>query len=293
MSIKNVTLAGASGTLGGPVYQRLVAADDLTLSVLRRHGSKTTFPPNVNVLDVDFDSVEDLTSALAGQDAVVSTFSPEQITAQKNLAEAAVAAGVKRFIPSDFCPDLANENTKRLPVFLSKVEMENVLTAKAKTTNLTYTFLYNGVFLDWGLLDPAGDKTQLVDGGDTIFSATTLASVANAVYGILKHPEETKNRAVYVEDAKISQNKVLELAKRAAPEKPWGVKHVRLDELTDEADKKLAEGVFDYPSIMAYLYRSIIGADNGGSFEKNDNELLGLKGKTEEELFEIVKTFLK
>ncbi|KAG9256562.1 uncharacterized protein F5Z01DRAFT_477553 [Emericellopsis atlantica] len=298
MSIKNVALTGASGSLGVVVFKRLAAASDLNLKILRRHGSKSTFPANVQVVDVDFDSVESLTAALAGQDALVSTISSEHIAAQKNLVDAALSAGVKRFIPSDFGSDMANEHNQRLPVFQPKAEIRSSLIEKAKSTETTYTFVYNGAFLDWGiersfLINPSGDKTRVVEGGDIPFSTTTLASVADAVYGVLKHPEETKNRAVYIEDAKVTQNQLLRLAKQAAPSKSWDVEHVTLDEITGAADKRLAQGLLDFHTFVPYIYRAIFGAENHGSFERNDNELLGLKGKTDEEVAEVVKQYVK
>ncbi|KAI6781442.1 putative oxidoreductase - protein [Emericellopsis cladophorae] len=298
MSIKNVVLVGASGCLGVEVFKRLAAASDLNLKVLRRNGSTSTFPGNVQVVDVDFGSVESLAAALAGQDAVVSTISSEHIAAQKNLVEAALSAGVKRFIPSDFGSNLANEATQRLPVFLPKIDIRNRLIEIAKTTDMTYTFVYNGAFLDWGidqsfLINRAGDKTQVVDGGDIPFSVTDLASVADGVYGVLTHPEETKNRAVYVEDAKVTQNQLLGLAKQAAPSKSWDVEHVALDDLTSAADKRLAQGLLDFQTFGPYLYRAIFGKENGGNFDKNDNALLGVKGKTEEEVAEVVKHHVK
>ena len=73
----------------------------------------------------------------------------------------------------------------------------------AANPEFTYTFVRNGAFLDWGieqsfLLDLKLGKPRIFDGGDQFFASTTLESVGQAVVGVLKHPDETKNRAVYV-----------------------------------------------------------------------------------------------
>ena len=48
-----------------------------------------------------------------------------------------------------------------------------------------------------------------------------MDSVGQAVVGVLSHPEETKNRFVYVKDINISQNQLFEIAKKVDPGKTW------------------------------------------------------------------------
>jgi uncharacterized protein YbjT (DUF2867 family) len=120
--------------------------------VLSRESSKATFPSSVKVLNADYSSLESLTQALKGQDAVVSAVGPEGLLAQALIFDAAVAAGVKRFIPSEYGCDTSNEKTSQLPVFGYKVATAKHLQAKvAEGAATTYTLLYSGPFLDWGL----------------------------------------------------------------------------------------------------------------------------------------------
>jgi len=72
MSIKNVAITGAGGNIGGPILKAIVDSGDFFVTVLIREGSKATFPESVKVIVVDFESVDSLTAALKGQDAVVS-----------------------------------------------------------------------------------------------------------------------------------------------------------------------------------------------------------------------------
>ncbi|KAL7811656.1 NAD(P)-binding protein [Trichoderma gracile] len=297
--LKNIALVGASGNVGKVLLPALLAANKFTITVLRRHASSpSTFPSGVRVVEVDFSSIDSLTAALAGQDAVVSTIGSAALKdEQKTLIDAAVAAGVKRFLPSEFGCDLTNELAAKLPVFAPKVEVARYLEDKAKTTPLTYTLVYSGPFFDWGLqynfiFKSAGSRPVLYDGGNTVFSTSTLVAVAQAVVAVLSKPEETRNRAVRFQSVAISQAQLLAIAKEVAPERDWQPEVVKLDDITKAADERLAKGLFDHETFTPYILRAFNDERYGPKFEKLDNELLGIKQLTEEEVKAIVKKTL-
>jgi len=297
-AIKNVALIGAAGGLGPTVLNKVVASGVFTVTVLRREGSKSTYPAGITVVDVDFESPDALKAALAGQDAVISLVGVPGLAAQTQVIDAAIAAGVKRFIPSDFGSDLDNPLARKLPVFAHKVQVADYLAEKSRETALTYTLVSNAAFLDWGLerhflLNTADYKPALYDGGNTIFSATTLDSVGDAVVSILKHPEETKNRRVYIENIKISQNRLLALAQQVAPGKPWLPQQVSIDAIVKEADEKLAKGDYAPENFIPYLFRALNDPAYGPSFQKTDNELLGIKSVDENYVIELFKRIIK
>lgn len=296
--IKKVTLVGPSGNLGETLFKAFVNSGKFDIQVLRRHGSKTTYPNNVKVVDVDFTSVESLVEPLKGQDAIVSTLAEEVLDLQINIIDAAILAGVRRFVPSEFGSNLDNKNTRALPVFARKVKTQDYLIEKAKTTSLTYTFVYNGPFLDWGLehhfiLNTSEYKPSLFDGGVQPFSTTTLETISQATIALLEHPEETKNRAIYIEDIKITQKRLFELAKQVAPEKPWAPSVESLDELRDKGFARAAQGIFDMETVVSLISQALFRKDGGGIYEKTDNALLGVKGKTEQDVVEMFKKVLQ
>ena len=297
-SIKTVAIAGASGSLGSVILERLLASGNFNVRALRRHGSKATFPAGVEVVDVDFTSVDALTAALKGQDAVIVATASEAVQEQYPLIDAAVAAGVKRIIPSEFGSDLENEKARKLPLLSGKAQVQGYIIEKAKTSGLTYTVVYNNAFLDWGLengflLQTADYNPVLLDGGNLPFSTTTLSTVADAVTAVLNKPNETRNRGVYIQDLVITQNQLLALAKQLAPEKPWQETHVKLEEALASSLAQLAEGKVDMKILTPVLWTAIMGPGYGGKFEKTDNELLGLKGKTLEDVKEVMKKYVK
>ncbi|KAH8654053.1 isoflavone reductase family protein-like protein CipA [Tricladium varicosporioides] len=293
--IKNVAIVGASGALGRPILDALIASGKFNLTAVTREGSKATFPASVKVVPVDVKSVDSVTTAFKGQDAVVSAVGMEGLLGQTVLIDAAIAAGVYRFLPSDFGSDLSNPKTAALPVFgYKQAARKHLEDALAKTPGMTYTYIQNGGFLDWGLdngflLGWQEGKPAIYDGGDRIFSTTTLASVGDAVVGVLSHPEETKDRFVFVEDIKTSQNKLLEMAKKIAPEKKWEPVQLDTAELEKKSNEALAKGDYSMGTMIPYLFRAIFAEGYGGRFDKTDNELLGIKGKTEAEVEEVLR----
>jgi len=192
-----------------------------------------------------------------------------------------------------------NDATSKLPVFANKVEVEQQLEAYAREGKITYTYLFNGPFLDWGLkmglvLNMAQYKPEIYDGGDNLFSTTTTETVGKAVRAILDHYEETKNRAIFIQDTLISQNKVLAIAKKMTPGKKWETIPMDTAEMKAHSDANVENGVFDLNTMYAYLFVANFGKDKayGAHFQKLDNELLGIKEKTEEEIEGIVETYL-
>ncbi|KAH8804518.1 hypothetical protein F5884DRAFT_754127 [Xylogone sp. PMI_703] len=298
--IRNVALIGASGSLGEKALNALVSSGNFNVTVLKRESSSATFPDSVKVTNVDLSSAESVTAALQGQDAVVSTVGTPGIQSQAILIDAAVAAGVKRFLPSDYGCDLDNPRTSALPVYKQKILIHQKLReAAAAKADFTYTLVCNNAFLDWGLqksilLNWRESKPKLFDGGNTVFSTTTLDTVGQAIVGVLSHPEETRNRFVYVKDIDLTQNKLLEIVKKIDPEKKWEEPIIiSTADMEKQSNESLAKGQITPLVMMAYILRVLFGPpEYGGHFTKVDNELLGIEGKTEADVEALLRSLI-
>jgi len=282
-----------------PIVNALINSGKFNVTAIKRPTSKATFPASIKVAEADLSSVQSVTAAFQGQDAVISAVGMEGLSGQHVLIDAAIAAGVKRFLPGEFGSDLGNTKLAALPVFGHKVATNKHLEdAIARTPGMTYTLLVNGPFLDWGLnkgflLNLDDGKPKLYDGGKNVFSSTTLASVGQAVVGILTHYEETKNKRVYVRDIDVSQNQLLDLAKNIAPEKKWEPINVDTAAIEKSSNESLAKGEVTMPVMFGYLIRGIFGEGYGAKLEKDDNKLLGVTGKTEADVEAILRPLLK
>lgn len=297
-----VAIAGATGNLGRPILQELLDRD-FDVTVLSRKGSNSTDSllkkSNQKIVNVDFENVENLTSALHGIDVVVSTLAIQANGAQNPLIDASVAAGVKRFIPSEFGADMTNSLNRASPVFKGKADtQEYIESLVAKHPTFTYTYTYNHLFLDWGLkmgffANLKEHSALLFDGGDVPFSATTLVTIGKAVVGIIKNLEATKNRAVYYHDCVLTLNKIIELVK-GIDGKEWktevkqtkDVKQAAMNEL-QKPDGDVSKAMVDL--ILSAVFNSEHDPDLSG---KLDNKLLGIPEKSDDEIKEILKSLL-
>lgn len=252
-------------------------------------------------MTVDYESVSALTSALKGQDAVISTLGAFAPHLQTNIFNAAIAAGVNRIIPSEFGSDTTNPKAKALPVYRDKVAAQEFLTAEAAKGTVTYNLIFNGPILDWGLMvgfiiDAKNKKAELYDGGDRPFSATTGASIGKAVVESLVHASETKNRPVYVQDAVVTQNQLIALAKQLGQDGAWDTKVVETEALEQGAYVELGKLAKSEPADpswpFSFIKRAVWGEEFGGEFQRTDNELLGVKGMSESEISGLIKSFI-
>lgn len=298
-TFKNITLIAASGTLGSVALHALISTGRFNIQVLRRAGSTSSFPSDVKVVDVDHSSSSALQSAFEGQDVILSFVPTLATESQLAFIDAAAAAGVQRFIPSEYSANLSNERARGLPVFQPKVAVQDYLFEKVKATGLSYTIIYGGAWLDAEgrsfLLDFDGDKgeTRVYDGGDVPISVSTLSTVADAIIGVLDHPAETHNRSVYVHDMVTTQNRLLELARQLRRGKAWKMKNVSLGEMTARSDERLAKGMLDMETFVPYICRAIFDPRHGSVYERTDNELLGIPGKTDEDLMVVLDRVLQ
>lgn len=300
MAVK-VALAGATGNLGPAILKALLDAG-FEVIILSRHASTAVdaLPKHDNqtIVKVDYQNTTDLTAALQGVDIVVSTLASNAIDSQKPLIDAAVAAGVKRYLPSEFGSDLQDPVNKTLPVFGGKVAVRAYLEkAAAANPSFTYTYVINNAFLDWGLqagfiANPKEHKIIYWDGGDVPFSTTRLSTIGKAVASVIQHLDATKNRDVYIHDTVLTRKKLVEFYKKIDGQE-WDVEVKSTDDAVQEAYAELKK---PEPNIMkamvGFLQKAAFGRQTNPDFSsKLDNELLGLKELSEQELVDLLKTF--
>ncbi|KAF3057584.1 hypothetical protein CFAM422_012445 [Trichoderma lentiforme] len=254
-AIKNVIILGASGSVGSVAIPALKELD-FNVSVVVRPLSKSSFPDFVTVHKSDY-TTESLTSIFTGQDAVISVIAASDVTIQKNAIDAAVAAGVKRFLPSEYGGDTSlPEIEKFTPFAKGKKEVFSYLKSK-ESEGLTWTALYTGPFFDSLLEIGTGlmgweieeYKATIYDSGDQRYDATNFETVGKAIASVLTHPDITRNQQVYVNSFKVCQNEVIEgverlLGKKIAISRASSVEIAERGRLT-MANGEWQKGYFD------------------------------------------------
>ncbi|KAJ4994313.1 isoflavone reductase family protein [Stagonosporopsis vannaccii] len=279
MSIKNVIIIGAGGNLGPSVLKAFLNSSFNT-TVLSREGSSSTFPSGVKVLRANYDSVDSLKQAFQGQDAVISLVGGGALGDQNKLIDASIAAGVKRFIPSEFGSNTPDSRTRAVvPVFEAKIGTVNYL--KSKGDSITWTSIITGPFFDWGhkvgfLGFNAQNKTAtIVDSGNATFSATNLGTIGQAVVKSLEHAEATKNQFVYISGFQTSQNEILAAAEKITGEK-WTVNKTSAKDLIAKGNELLQKG--DFSGLGPLIQALTFGEEQLGDLKPSGlwNEKLGL-----------------
>lgn len=191
---------------------------------------------------MDYESIESLTAAFQGQDALISCLASLALELDNNLIEAAALAGVKRFIPAHYSADLRNKNSIQLPMASQWITpIQEKLIEKSKEVNgMTYTFVSTGGFLEMnlggGLLgDVKNGKATLYDGGDRVVNMTCIGTIGKGLAAVLQKYDETRNRNVFISEVTLTQNKIIAMAKEIDPSKRWEIDHADTVELEKQA----------------------------------------------------------
>jgi hypothetical protein len=233
--------------------------------------------------------------ALKGVDAVVSAIATQSVETQKAIIDAAVDAGIKFFIPSEF--GLANTHPllqRDIPIFGDKTAIQNHLERYRRLGKIDYVLIFVGLFLDWGMdgfvIDVKKKKIGFWDDGEHPISMTTMASIGKAVLGVLEGKVRGK-REVRVKDINISQKRLYELAVEVVGKDGWEVKTIDTAQAKAVASEKLAKGTADLDEIYAFVYRASTAAEYGQPWkpDEDDSESLGLRPWTEDDVRKLIR----
>ena len=278
---KNVLLVGGAGDLGKHILSALLADSSFNVTVLSRINSKSVFPSNVKVIKVDYKDNNAIKKALTGQDIVISAVGGSDFNDNfdHTLIEAAIEAGVKWFIPSEFTADISHPQFGSIPFKAPLVETIELL--KKHQSRIAHTFITAGAFLDWGLdngilgFDIPNHTATLYDEGKYSIAATTLPSIGKAVVAIIHHPELTLNKRIYIADTSFTGQEALALFEKYTGKK-WTVKHISTEDSYEKGAEYYAKGDVAN-SIAPYIMGVVYNGQGAGNFQdKTSNKALGL-----------------
>jgi uncharacterized protein YbjT (DUF2867 family) len=150
--VNNIILvAGATGDLGGRIVRALLNRDAEVIAIVRSSSDIEKInlleTLNVKVYKVKNWNVEELAKACIGVSCVVSALAGLRdviIDAQKVLVAAAIAAGVPRFIPSDYSLDF----TKFSDSENRNLDLRREFHQHIDRTSIASTTIFNGAFAD-------------------------------------------------------------------------------------------------------------------------------------------------
>ncbi|RAL07131.1 aromatic alcohol reductase [Aspergillus homomorphus CBS 101889] len=238
-SYKNIILVGGGGSLGSVLLKSLLSEPTFNVTVLTRESSKAraSIPSTATIITIaDSYPPEDLVKAFQGQDAVVNATTSFSVAEQLKFIDAAIAARVKRFVPSEYGLDNNTPAAQELSrVFKDKGQVQAYLRTK-ESSGLTWTSIACGMWIGWSLrnnflgLDYPNRTITFTDEGTGKFSTTTLNNTALALNRILLNPTSTANQIVFTSDFATSQQELVKTIERLTGEQ-WQRKSIQTKEL--------------------------------------------------------------
>jgi len=192
LKMKNVIIIGANGQTSAEIIPRLLAQDDVKLTLFLRRANRLQHlrSERVTIFEGDATNIASLKDAIRGQDIVVSTMGGMDLDVKaENIVRAMKDAGVRRIIAIsaggiyDELPEPFNSWDKSM---VAQYRPVNLRTAEVfEQSSLTYTVLRPV----W-LTDKPAEVFQLTKKGESFKGTeTSRASIARCVADIVQDPE--------------------------------------------------------------------------------------------------------
>lgn len=207
------------------------------------------------------------------------------------LIDTAIEAGIPHIIPSSFVLDTRDPQVQENPLYAPKIAIENHLRNRAAEGLVTFTIIHPGVFLEYGMeigipINLSGTTpTLLFDGGDTLFSISSLDDIGCAVAQALtlRNDERVRDQVLRIHSTTTTQNHLLQLAHELRPEAEWKTVTVDTESSYRASLEAWERGERDPGALRGLMPRMTYGLGLC-LFEPNDNELLGIEVWVEEKL---------
>ncbi|KAF2436256.1 NAD(P)-binding protein [Tothia fuscella] len=293
--IKTVAIIGASGNIGTAILSALQKTN-LKITIITRPDSNSKFDSSIPVIKVDY-NLPSLTKAFQNQDAILSCVKISAVPLEKIFIDAAVAAGVKWFFPSEYGHPLSKEVLELSPTSGVKVESIEYL-RKMEGRGLRWVGVTTGLFLDWGLTYAFLDinlkslTTNLWDNGTIPFTVTNTTTIGKAIATLLTNSsarETAKNKSIHISTATTTQSELLKFARKYTTDghgEKWTMNQVDGAQLVVDAQKGLVSGNAIIQGIAltkglssfgdeAAKWNSLLGLEDGESVEETVMRVVG------------------
>ncbi|KAK4234538.1 hypothetical protein C8A03DRAFT_37681 [Achaetomium macrosporum] len=299
---QHILLIGATGSIGRYVLRALLAEPSFRVTILQRASSHTPLTSGSDSQDVRVITIDDsyptdaLVKAFTGQDAVISCVTTLSVANQHRFIDAAIAAGVRRYVPSEFGLNNMRPDAQALcSVFRDKGAVQQYLREKAAEGRIEWMSVSCGMWLKWSMQNDflgmhvrEKNKRRFVlwDGGRGRFSVTTEENTALAIVRALTRlPAETKNRNVLVQEFAVTQRELLEELKRQTGEEIV-VEEVESEGTIKQLQAKAAEG--DPAGTFGLIEAGFLTGRYGGHLEHEGEILTDKLGLERHSLKEVV-----
>ncbi|RKP09892.1 hypothetical protein THASP1DRAFT_13647 [Thamnocephalis sphaerospora] len=238
----NVLVAGGTGYLGYKLVNALLDDGAYSVAVLARVGTRgenleNIKKRNIRLITVDYGNHAELVQAMQGIDIVASMVDYHAVgEPQFALIRAAKAAGVRRFVPSDFS---SNVDTMQRMIHDDPAALERLINEVGiEYTRYFVGFSYAYLFSPFMGIDLENKAFRIIGDGSAAVSIIYSDDIAKYIAASLKDPR-SRNAHLYIESATITINqfiatveKILDIKLTVATE-PVG--HAKVDPASPNA----------------------------------------------------------
>jgi nucleoside-diphosphate-sugar epimerase len=220
-----VVVAGATGDLGFRITKALIARNARVRAIVRCNAAMEKIQRlrdvGAEVVEVDLTDVSETAGVISGAVCVVSALAGLRdviIDMQSLLLDAAIKAGVPRFIPSDFSIDF----TKLPPGSNRNFDLRREFHQKLEHASIAATSIYNGAFTEI-LLGPAPiilfkwKRILYWQDADVRMSFTTIDNVA--LFTAAAALDAAAPRALHIAGDQVSARELTAIVAEVSGEK--------------------------------------------------------------------------
>ncbi|KAL1657664.1 NmrA-like family-domain-containing protein [Schizophyllum commune] len=212
-----VVVFGATGETGQRIVEGLLRSKAFRIAIVARDLSKpaaSRFAEQgaaIHKADLLSATQERLEEILTGADIAIAALLPNCIEAQKKIADAGKAVGIKRFVPNDFGPSCP----KGVMILQDR---KLAIHEYIESIGLGHTYIEIGWWMQLTVIFPAHMNSatadmarNLIGTGDVPFAVADEFHIGDYVARIIQD-ERTLNKKVFVWEDEVTQNQVWDLA---------------------------------------------------------------------------------
>ncbi|PTB35842.1 hypothetical protein M441DRAFT_152639 [Trichoderma asperellum CBS 433.97] len=311
-TIKKIVWYGVT-RLGSRVLLRIAALKkyDITFIGRKEPSEYKNVPEGIPIVQIDLKDHKSLVNALTGADAVVvfTQFNPggDLDIVQIALINAAIEAGVKLFVPSEWAPDTAGGNGATIarigpntlppnPAVATKRAVHNYLMARSAANQIDFVSLHVGNLLinlsAFASLDMNKRTASLGDDGHGLISVSSIDTLTRGLDSLLTKYPKLKNDFFYICDGETNLQRIVKTFQEASETKePWKITSFSIAERKRQADENMRNGIFTNREFAAVLTFPFTGGLT--VWQNPDNESLGLEPPSDEKAQKVVDDFVQ
>ena len=229
-------------------------------------------------------------------DLAINTLTAVHFDNQKQIIDAAVENGIKRFVPSEYGHDSKNKDLQeRLPPYKERSKAIEYLQQLSNDGKIQWVAVATGTVLDRGILngnlgfDIKWQSAALAGNDNVRFPGSSSPWDGKVIAAIIMHWDEVKNQYLYATGLTPHAREILKALEKAR-NKSFAVGRGDVNEHVQEAQKRFKQGFPD--AAMFLLERTILydeDMDNISPFQKDDAKAkLGLEGEKLEDIIKAV-----